>query len=102
MGFLNIAGGIAAGAQRADELEASRLAKTTKGDTQRLSLIEKIAEEDYFGSEMGRIVTIMQLLTIMKTQKLVTELLFLLLLLLHICQVQVENKEMILIRLLLD
>ena len=54
MGFLNIAGGIAAGAQRADELEASRLAKTTKGDTQRLSLIEKIAEEDYFGSELNQ------------------------------------------------
>ena len=47
MGFLNIAGGIAAGAQRADELEASRLAKTTKGDTQRLSLIEKIVEEGF-------------------------------------------------------
>ena len=47
MGFLNIAGGIAAGAQRADELEASRLAKTTKGDAQRLSLIEKISAEGF-------------------------------------------------------
>ena len=54
MGFLNIAGGIAAGAQRADELEASRLAKTTKGKSNINSFINTIIGTEYIPSDANK------------------------------------------------
>ena len=50
MGFLNIMGGIAAGAQRADELEAKLEASKTKSDPAQ-KLVQKIMETGYTTSE---------------------------------------------------
>ena len=50
MGFLNIMGGIAAGAQRADELEAKLEASKTKSNPAQ-KLVQKIMETGYTTSE---------------------------------------------------
>ena len=45
MGFLNIMGGIAAGAQRADELKAKKAASKTKGETVADKLVGEIIKK---------------------------------------------------------
>tara|TARA_R100000995_G_scaffold18058_1_gene7341 strand:- start:4775 stop:7672 length:2898 start_codon:yes stop_codon:yes gene_type:complete len=51
MGFLNIMGGIAAGAQRADELEAKAAASKTKGETVADKLVGEIIKKRWLTSD---------------------------------------------------
>ena len=51
MGFLNIMGGIAAGAQRADELKAKKAASKTKGETVADKLVGEIIKKRWLTSD---------------------------------------------------